>query len=369
MRLVLLLVFAFSPIALSAQPAPEWYRVYTFEESTIDMNTLLVTAISKDVSRVRFRWTFEQPQSLSGTPEVKYQSQLEVMELNCLLKQYRPYHITFFDAAGNIVRINDAPGKWQTITAGSMTEKLLGPGCELIKKRSSPAPAKDNEAQLMKVAEFSLQFARELEKTNDISPLIDRYFVAGYLDGYLQDQRTNWFLNLDRYTASRTNRQELQRFYVSLMNAGYLNSLYLISQLPSDSKEPAVSEKLLPPDVLELIKSHPYTTQYRTQDGNYDFLAEDIGNVERLRSYTDLLERINSLMREHVTKNKAAQSKEWRAMLEDWDLYNPKSRVCGKPCLGLANGTELFEVNVPVFRLQVAEISGDLKVVSAKSRF
>ena len=90
---------------------------------------------------------------------------------------------------------------------------------------------------------------------------------------------------------------------------------------------------------------------------------------ERLRSYTDLLESINSLMREHVKRVEAAQSKEWRKMLEAWDLYNPKSKVCGKNCFGLAAGTELFEVNVPVFRLQVAEVSGSLKVVSATSRF
>ena len=49
------------------------------------MNTALVTFISKDVTRVRFRWTFDQPQTLSGEPETKYQSVLEVMEL--LLRQ------------------------------------------------------------------------------------------------------------------------------------------------------------------------------------------------------------------------------------------------------------------------------------------
>jgi hypothetical protein len=38
-------------------------------------------------------------------------------------------------------------------------------------------------------------------------------------------------------------------------------------------------------------------------------------------------------------------------------------------CLDLPAGTTLFEVNVPVFILQVAEVNGNLKVVSAKSRF
>ena len=81
-RLACLFV-AFLPITVSAQSLPEWYRVYTFDESTIEMNTSLVTSLSKDVSRVRFRWTFNEPQSLDATPEIKYLSQLEVMEFNC----------------------------------------------------------------------------------------------------------------------------------------------------------------------------------------------------------------------------------------------------------------------------------------------
>jgi hypothetical protein len=56
-------------------------------------------------------------------------------------------------------------------------------------------------------------------------------------------------------------------------------------------------------------------------------------------------------------------------MLEEWELYEPKVKVCSESCLGLPAGTRLFEVNVPVFRLKVAEISGNLKVISAKTRF
>src|SRR6185503_10683373 len=87
-------------------------------------------------------------------------------------------------------------------------------------------------------------------------------------ESYLRDRQTNWFLNLDRDTAASLNRQELQRFYVALMNAGYLSSLYLISQLPSDSEDPASQEELLPPDVLRLIRNHRYTAQYKSRSVN-----------------------------------------------------------------------------------------------------
>ncbi len=360
MRLLLfVVVLTLKSIALNAQSLPEWYRVYTFDESTIDMNTSLVTAISKDVNRVRFRWTFNQPQSLGGSAEIRYQSQLEVMEFNCKLNRFRPYHLTLLDSAGNIVSINDSPGEWGRVPRGSMTEKLFAPGCDLIEKKTRPAPP-DDEMRLEKVARFAYTFGQDLEKTKDFKPLIDRFFVTNYLAGYLQDRHTNWFMNLDRDTASRLSQQELQRFYVAQMNAGYLTSLYLISRLPSES---------MPPDVLELISNHAYTARYKVREGNYDFLSENIDSVERMRGYTDLLEKISSLMREHVRKVRAAQSKEWHAMLEDWDLYQPMVRVCAENCFGLPRGTKLFEVNVPVFRLEVAEVGGKFKVVSAISRF
>ena len=366
---LLLLLFAFSAVALRAQSAPEWARVYTFDESWIEMNTSLVTPISKDVSRVRFRWTFDEPQSLGGAPEVKYQSRLEVFEFNCSLKQYRPYHLTFFDAAGNIAAIRDKPLEWRDVRRGGMVEKLFVPGCDLIKGRTAKPDAAADKTQLEKVALFAHDFAGELEKTKDFNPLIDRFFVTNYLDGYLGDQQTNRFANLSRDTAAKLSHAELQRFYVSLMNTGYLSSLYVISQLTSDPDAPTSVEKLLPPDVLDAVKNHPYTTQYKVSDSDFNFLADNIDSADRLQSYTALLESISALLRQHVNAAKAAESQKWIAMQKAWKLYQPKGAVCAHNCLGLPAGTKIFDVDVPVFRLRVAEISGELRVVSATSRF
>jgi hypothetical protein len=370
MRIVFFVVvwLLYSP-TITAQSLPEWDRVYTFDDSTIEMNTSLVTLISKDVTRVRFRWTFDQPQMLDGVPKGTYQSQLQVMEFNCSQNQHRSYHSTFFDAAGNTVRIDDSAGTWRPVKSGSMIEKLFVPGCKLIREKTGVKPARAaEEAQLEKVALFAYDFAQRLEPTKDFKPLIDRFFVANYLDGYLRDQKTNWFLNLNRDTAAALNRQELQRFYLALMNASYLSSLYLISQLPSDFEGP-MSEKLLPADVLQLIKNHPYTARYKTQENKTDFLGENIDSIERLRSYIDLLEKLSSLLRHHVERTRATESKEWHSMLEDSNLFHPEVRVCTGNCFGLPDGTRLFEVNVPVFQLQVAEVSGSLKIVTAISRF
>ena len=326
------------------------------------MNTSVITRIDKDVTRLRFRWLFDEPELVDG---LKYQSQLQVIEFNCLGFEYRSYHLTFLDGAGNIVLIKDSPGEWRHVVSGSMMEKLFVPGCELIKGKPAALKSSEETAQLERVGLYVFDVWKQLEQTKDFKIVIDRFFVPEYLNGYLHDEQTNWFLNLNRDTANKATHKDLQRFYAAVMNAGYLTSLYLISQFPSD---PPPVEKVLPPDVLKLLNNHPYTLKYQTQKGAYDFLAETIDDVERLRSYTDLLERISSLMRVHVKTVKAEQSADWKEILEEWKLGQPKLRVCGKDCLGLPKGTKIFDVDIPIFHLQVAEIEGKLKIVSALSR-
>ncbi len=371
MRILLLLfLFWLSIPTVTAQPLPVWYRIYTFDESTIEMNTSLVTFMSKDISRVRFRWSFNEPQLLSKGSKSKYQSRLEVMELNCSLKQYRPYHLTFYDAAGNILLIQDVPGDWRPISAGSMFEKLFVPACQLVKKKTDPAPVDTNKIESDRVAKYAYLLVQQLERTKDFKPIIDSFFVANYLKGYLEDRKNDWFLNLDRSTAAKVSRKELARYYVALMNASYLSSLYLISVYPesADPLPAARLAELIPSDIWNLIENHPYTAGYKKQ-GSYDFLSEQIDSVERLTIYTDLLERIGVLMRRHVVKIDAEHSKQYKAMLDEWDLYQPQEQLCLQNCFGLPAGTKLFGVNVPVFRLQLAEIRGNLRVVSAINRF
>ena len=380
MRLTFLpFVMLLTSTCLSAQQLPEWYRVYTFDESIIEMNTSQVTFGGKDIGRVRFRWTFDRPESLSGEPRVKYKSRLEVMEFNCSDKRYRLYDVTLFDSAGKPIRHEqmNPPVEWRTVTSESMMERLFAPACQLIEKRAHPplvsGVVSSDAIELEKVAKYALSFSQSLAQAKDFKPVIEKFFAQGYLNGYLHEDDTNWFLNLNRDTAAKISRAELQRFYVASLNAGYLSCLYLISQSPSDSDERVPDEKLIPPDIVQLIRGHPYTATYKREAGNYDYLAENIDSVERLRSYTDLLERISALMRKHLISARAEHSREYQTMLEDWhwkfDLYQPTSRVCDTECFGLPKGTRLFQVNVPVFRLQLAEISGQLKIVSAVDYF
>jgi hypothetical protein len=368
MRIIFLtLVLLLSSTSLFSQQLPAWERVYTFDDSIVEMNTSLVTSISKDIVRVRFRWTFDLPETLSGDPKVSYKSRLEVFEFNCSEARYRPYHLTFLDATGEILRVEEMnpPGEWRS-AAGDMMARLLQPACELVRRKTNLI--ENHEAiELKKAAKYALLFSRRLEEAKDFTPVVKKFFAVDYLDGYLNDQDSNWFVNLDRETAAKASRAELQRFYLALLNNAYLSSVYFVSQSHEDGS--LNGEKLIPPDIVKLIDNHPYTAKYKGNYNNYDYLAEKVDSVERLRSYTQLLEGIVTLMRKHVATARAEHSPQYKTILEEADLYRPKVRICTSGCLSLPGGTRLFDVNVPMFHLQLAEIKGELKVVSLTDYF
>ncbi|HET6862553.1 MAG TPA: hypothetical protein VFH91_05880, partial [Pyrinomonadaceae bacterium] len=62
-----------------------------------------------------------------------------------------------------------------------------------------------------------------------------------------------------------------------------------------------------------------------------------------------------------------AKTKLLRQFASDDEIIwrNDAIKDCSKSCLGLPAGTKLYEVDVPAFHLQLAEIEGEMKIVSA----
>jgi hypothetical protein len=355
-----------------AQKTPEWYRVYTFDESIIEMNTSSVI-VGGDIGRVTFRWTFDQPETVKGNPQLKYKSRLETIEFKCADGRYRYYEVSLLDSTGKTIhsQLMSPPYEWHEIKSESVMATISGPACQLIQEKMDPEGTKrnlDEANESDRVVMFARSIKDALEQSRDFKPLVEKFFVAGFVKRYLADKDTNWFYNLNRDTAEKASPAELQRFYVASLNAGYLTSLYLVSQSPSEddsTQEGSASEaKMIPNEVYQLINNHSYTLTYKGKEGGYDYLAENIDSIARMRSYTDLLEKIAVLMRKHVVGVQAERSQQYRQMLEeDSDV---KSRICPSECLGLPKGTKLFDMYVPLLRLQFAEIKGELKIVSAR---
>jgi len=354
-----------------AQSPPEWLRVYTFDESTIEMNTSHVV-LGGDIGRVTFRWIFDQPEPVPGKAGSKYKTRLETVEFRCSDHLYRYYEVTLLDSNGQTVGsdVMRSPYAWRPIERGSVLATMSIPACELIARKFDPETAKrvaEDRIDAEKQIKFVLSVRQSLEQSLDFRQVVEKFFVGDFIGRYLDDPDRNWFDNVNRDLAAKSSRDDLQRFYIASMNAGYLTSLYVIGRSPSDDdtteNERIPEAKMIPADVYELIDAHPYTRKYkRTQAGRYDFLAENIGGIDQLRSYTDLLERIAGLMRRHVIDSHSTGSKLYAEMMADFDL---SSTVCASVCLGLPKGTEVNHLTLPALHLQFAKIQGEFKIISA----
>ena len=89
--------------SVRTQNLPQWYRVYTFDESRIEMNTSKVV-LGGDIGRLTFRWTFDEPQVFSGDSGFKYNTREETIEFRCSDNLYRVFQIDFLDSSGRVLR-------------------------------------------------------------------------------------------------------------------------------------------------------------------------------------------------------------------------------------------------------------------------
>jgi len=351
--------------SIFAQKVPEWQRTYTFEESFIDMNTNVV--LGGDIGRVTFRSVFDHPEPLSPTSNLRYKSRLETVEFRCVDKLFRMYEVTFLDSSGKTIHseMMKSPYEWHRLKSEGPMATMLAQACQLIDATLNPRPSgkSDEELQLDRVYRFALAVKDKLERSRDFRPITDQFFAPNFVDAYLDDDETNWFYNLGRDVAIKASHADLQRFYTAQLNAGYLTSLYLISQSPpieeDDQAEFIPDQKMIPPDIYQLIDNHSYTRTYKAVA--YDYLAESVDSIARMRSYTDLLEKIAVLMRKHVAKVEVERSPQYRNL-----LYGFTSRVCTSDYLGLPKGTKLFEFTLPGLRLEAADFNGRLRLVSAR---
>ncbi|HEY7546513.1 MAG TPA: surface-adhesin E family protein [Blastocatellia bacterium] len=122
------------------QEEDKWKRLYTYEDSAVDIETSNIIFSSDFTGRVRFRITLSKPQTLGGGADVKYKSVIETMEFKCPERRYRVVAVKRFDGKGNMVQSSEAepPPEWKTAGLGSMMGKFMEAGCEAIyeKKRN-----------------------------------------------------------------------------------------------------------------------------------------------------------------------------------------------------------------------------------------
>jgi hypothetical protein len=151
------------------------------------------------------------------------------------------------------------------------------------------------------------------------------------------------------------------------MNATYWSTHYV-----NGYYQPATGtlkeERLVTPELLRLIRNHPYTKTYGRGQQNFDYLAEKIDSVSKLKSYTNLLEQIGTYFQSHARHIDRPRTEEAEELLDN-ERFTSGSFVCAFECLGFPEGTKIWEIDIPVFRLQITEVKGRMRIISARPNF
>lgn len=131
---LLLLLLSYSP-----QEKIKWQRLYTYEDSAVDVDSSHIGFGNDFTGRVTFRFVFSKSQQLAGG-KLTYTSVTETIEFKCEQRQYRVVDVKRYDKKENLVDSDPRRSEeWEDAKAGSMMDKFLQPGCHAIyEKRRNP---------------------------------------------------------------------------------------------------------------------------------------------------------------------------------------------------------------------------------------
>lgn len=263
--------------------------------------------------------------------------------------------------AGTSVAIN--LGMKAFVLSTLLLTLLAGPAALAQTPTDKLSVAERREAQ-----KLAHTFARRLQRTKDLAPLVDEYFVSDFLTGYLQDTDERSLAFLDRSVAAQVSRAELRRYVIAELNWFYMSELYVFSKYAPGFDFEIAPEKIYPPDVLKVYLSDP-RLRATIKDGVDDDSKLMVGTVEQMRTFVRKLEHVTRLLRKHAHRINAGHTRQYHETLADWtdrySLYDPWLNTCEEPCLALPKGTRLIGIAIPSIELQLVKVNGRLRIVSA----
>ena len=130
-RLIVILLFALLcpclSVVKSQVTSEKWQRVYTGEDSNIDVDTTSLTFLDQRIVRVIFRTTFLKPEHLPNRPEISYQNQLETTEFKLNEPNYRLAETILLDSTGKtVMNLQAKEGEgWRAFKNGGMMQRLF----------------------------------------------------------------------------------------------------------------------------------------------------------------------------------------------------------------------------------------------------
>lgn len=111
---------------IHAQTKDKWQRVYTGEESVIDIIVSSSHLEADHVLRVDIRTTLAKPENIARNQGVKYKSRIETIRFKLNQNRYWLTQITWFDTKGiKLDSLATTAEDWRVVKPGGVMERLF----------------------------------------------------------------------------------------------------------------------------------------------------------------------------------------------------------------------------------------------------
>ena len=115
------------PISLAAQEKARWQRVYTGEDSVLEIKVLSLQFEAERVVRATYRTVLSKSESLPEKSDTKYKSRIETVAFSAAGRRYRFEAVRWLDAKDNIVHSYQAagPADWKVFKNGGIMDRMF----------------------------------------------------------------------------------------------------------------------------------------------------------------------------------------------------------------------------------------------------
>jgi hypothetical protein len=117
-----------SPLQLGAQQEKaRWQRVYTGDDSVIELNALSITFEPERIVRATYRTVLTKPERLPEKSGTTYKSRLETIAFSAAGHRYRFEEVSWLDSSGKLVNSYQAPSNadWRVFKAGGIMDRMF----------------------------------------------------------------------------------------------------------------------------------------------------------------------------------------------------------------------------------------------------
>lgn len=207
---------------------------------------------------------------------------------------------------------------------------------------------------------FVKSFSTRISRTRDLTPYLTTPAAKIILHTVFEDGET-----LSPELLARTRQEDLERFYVAMINLSYLSELYVYSRvyLKNGGLREVPHEQQYPLHVYQSLRRNETVAAWWVHDSS----QEPLKTIDQLRGLTNSFERAAAMMRTHFNAHPPEQTRMYRTNLS-WlkpQLRPLRVTHCDSKegCAGFPIHSQFIDVELPLLSLMLVRMEGKLQVL------